>query len=219
MNAATPLETASRGAGAPVARVNAVFFDWMDGYMHWKYGPLKARLFSGLPDLVVELGAGAGANFRYFPPGIRVIAVEPNSHMHPRLLARARRRGIDVELRPCGAERLAMPDESVDAVVASLVLCTVEDAAKVVAEVLRVLRPGGRFVCIEHVAAPPSTAIGRLQRWVHRPWRWLFEGCHTHRDTGALLHRAGFSRVAIEPFTWRSVFLPVRPQIAAVCVK
>jgi hypothetical protein len=61
--------------------------------------------------------------------------------------------------------------------------------------------------------------VGRLQRWLFRPWRWFFEGCHTHRDTAAKLRAAGFSRIDIARFTWRSVFVPVRPQIAAVCVK
>jgi SAM-dependent methyltransferase len=213
--------TAGRPGGqhAVLARANAVFFHLLDGYMHWKYAARKTRLFAGLPRRVLEIGAGTGANFRYLDRGTTVVAVEPNTYMHANLVRRARRCGIDVEVRAARAESLPLPDASVDAVVASLVLCTVDDPEAAVREVLRVLRPGGRFVCIEHVAAPPASAIGRLQRAVYRPWRWCFEGCHTHRDTAALLERAGFSRVAIERFTWNSAFLPVRPQIQAVCVK
>jgi SAM-dependent methyltransferase len=206
--------------GHPVrGRLNAAFFQAVDGYMHWKYAALKARLFDGLPPVVVEIGAGTGANFRYLRPGTTVIAAEPNRHMHAWLTARARRYGIQLDLRAACAEALPLPDASVDAVMSSLVLCTVDDPQAAVHEVLRVLRPGGRFVCIEHVAAPPGTAIGRLQRAVYRPWRWCFEGCHTHRQTGALLERAGFSSVTLEHFTWQSAFLPVRPQIAAVCLR
>lgn len=201
------------------ARVNAVFFDLMDWYMHWKYADLKSRLFSDLPAVVVELGAGTGANCRYLRRGTRLIAVEPNRHMHPALSTRARRFDIGLEIHPHSAEALDLEDRSVDAVVASLVLCTVGDPEAVLREVLRVLRPGGRFIAVEHVAAPPRSLIGRIQRWVFRPWRWFFEGCHTHRDTGALLARAGFSDVDIRPFTWNSIFLPVRPQLAAVCRK
>ncbi len=201
------------------SRINAAFFHLMDWYMHWKYARLKTRLFSTLRGVVLELGPGAGANCRYFPPGTRLIAAEPNRHMHPALVRRAERRGLALELHPFGAECLALPDDSVDAVVSSLVLCTVEDPERAVHEVLRVLKPGGRFLCIEHVAAAPRSVIGRIQRWIHGPWHWFFEGCHTHRDTGGLLERAGFRSVEIAPFTWRSVFLPVRPQIAAVCVK
>jgi len=199
--------------------INALSIHLMDGYMHRKYAAVKTRLFEDLPDAIVEIGAGAGGNFRYFRPGAKVIAVEPNRRLHKYLAGRARRRGIELEVHSGGAEAIPIPEESMDAVVASLVLCTVTDPEAVVREVLRVLKPGGRFLCIEHVAAPPSSFVGRLQRLVHRPWKWLFEGCHTHRDTGCLLREAGFSTVDIRPFTWRSAFLPVRPQIAAVCVK
>jgi ubiquinone/menaquinone biosynthesis C-methylase UbiE len=201
------------------ARINAWFFHGMDWYMHWKYAALKTRLFADLPPRVVELGAGAGANFRYLRPGTTVIAAEPNRHMHGQMRQRARSWGVQLSIVPSGIEGLALADDSVDAVMASLVLCTVADAAATVREVHRVLKPGGRFVCIEHVAAPAGSFVGRLQRLVYRPWRWFFEGCHTHRDTAATLQRTGFSHVAIEPFVWRSAFVPVRTQIAAVCTK
>jgi ubiquinone/menaquinone biosynthesis C-methylase UbiE len=201
------------------ARINALFFHAMDWYMHWTYAPLKTRLFNDLPPVLVELGTGAGANFRYFRPGTTVIAVEPNRHMHAPMARRARRWNIALDVRGHGADTLELDDNSVDAVVASLVLCTVADPDAVVREVQRVLRPGGRFVCIEHVAAPAHTLLGRLQRWVHRPWQWFFEGCHTHRDTAGVLARGGFSSVRVQPFVWRSAFVPVRPQIAAICTK
>jgi ubiquinone/menaquinone biosynthesis C-methylase UbiE len=200
-------------------RINAAFFHLMDAYLHWKYAELKSDLFRNLPPVLLEIGAGTGANLRYFPTGTKVIAVEPNRFMHAKLAARAHRSGIELEVRDTGAEALAVADNSVDAVISSLVLCTVRDPERAVREVLRVLRPGGRFVCIEHVAAPRDSVIGRIQRAVYRPWKWFFEGCHTHRDTAALLEQAGFSDVTIRRFTWASAFVPVRPQIAAVCVK
>lgn len=199
-------------------RVNAAFFHLMDGYLHWKYKDTKRKLFSRLPRTVVELGAGTGANFRYLPRGSKVIAVEPNRYMHATLRRNAERWGIDLEILGRGAERLDLPDGSVEAVICSLVLCTVESPTQVLSEIRRVLAPEGRFICIEHVAAPLDTWVGRIQRWVFRPWRWFFEGCHTHRDTSGALETAGFARTEIESFTWRSAFIPVRPQIAAVCV-
>ena len=216
---ASTLPAVSPHANPVRGRINAVFFDVMSGYMHWKYAPLKQQLFANLPHVVVEIGAGAGANFRYFPRGTRVIAIEPNPHMHARLARSARRWGIDLEdsRTRCRRHRSARGLRRRG----GLQLGSVhrEDPERAVRQVRRILRPGGRFLCIEHVAALPRSALGRLQRWVRRPWQWFFEGCHTHRNTGAVLRRAGFHTTDIRPFTWRSAFLPVRPQIAAVCVE
>lgn len=200
-------------------RINATFFQCMDWYMHWKYGALKRALFAELPDTIVELGAGTGANFRYLKPGTKVIAVEPNHHMHSALRRAARRHDVELDIRSAGAEAIELESGSVEAVVCSLVLCTVEDPAEVMGEVKRVLAPGGRFLCLEHVTAAPTSLVARVQRWVLRPWQWFFEGCHTHRDTGTLLRGAGFSDVRIEPFTLSTAFVPIRPHILARCVR
>lgn len=200
-----------------LGRINAWFFAFMDWYQHWKYAKRKEQMFAQLPDEIVELGAGAGANFRYFRPGTKVIAVEPSVYMHAPLRRAAERHRIELDVRSSGAEKIDLPDQSVDAVVASLVLCTVPDPDAAIAEVKRILRPGGKLVCIEHVAAPRQTFVGWIQRLVFRPWRWFFEGCHTHRDTEAALRAAGFSDVRVERFTLTSIFIPIRTQIAATC--
>lgn len=214
------LDLAPRVAGHPVlGRINAWFFSAMDAYMHWKLGRTKERLFRDLPDRVVEIGAGTGANLRYLRPGTELVGIEPNVYMHDALRKNARHRGIAVDVRATGAERVDLPSDSVDAVISSLVLCTVASPEATLAEVRRVLRPGGRFLCVEHVAAPADGAVGRIQRAVHRPWAWFFEGCHTHRDLAGSLQRAGFRDLTIDRFTMRTAFVPVRPQIAAVAVK
>lgn len=201
-------------------RLNAWMFRLLDGYIHKLLGDRKQRLFSELPDTVVELGAGCGANFRYLRPGTRVIAVEPNVHMHGPLGQSARRHGIDLEVRTLSAERLPFDDASVDAVISTLVLCTVPDPVSALREVLRVLKPGGRFVCIEHVAAPTSSFVARLQRVLFRPWRWFFEGCHLYRDTRSLLEAVGFSSLTVERYDADTLlFLPVQPQIAVTAYR
>ncbi len=200
-------------------RFNAWLLEVLDGYQHRKYAALKREMFGGLSHTVLELGAGDGANFRYLAPGTRVIAIEPNVHMHRWLRARAARHGIDVDVRAATAEALPLADRTVDAVISSLVLCTVPDPARVLAEVRRVLRPGGRYWCIEHVAASEGSALAGLQRALRRPWRWMFEGCETSRDTARLLREAGFASVEVTPFTLPTVFAPIRPQIAAVAVR
>ncbi len=199
-------------------RFNAWLLDVLDDYMHGKYGALKSELFGAVPSIVVDLGAGSGANFRYFPPGTQVIAVEPNAQMHARLARKAERQGLALRLHTAGAEALALADASVDLVCASLVLCTVPEPARAIAEVRRVLRPGGRLVAIEHVAAPEGSAVAALQRAVHKPWRWVFEGCELCNATEALLRAAGFREVRIEPLRVPTLFVPLRYQIAAVCV-
>lgn len=200
-------------------RLNAWFFRALDGYLHRKYQDVKRELFGGLPRTVLEIGAGSGANFRYLDPGTHVIAIEPNPHMHQPLRAAAARHRVTVDVHAAVAERIPLPDASVEAVISSLVLCTVTDPRRALAEIRRVLRPGGRFWCVEHVAAPEGSVVSRVQRAVRGPWRWLFEGCETQRDVGALLREAGFDSVELRPFTLRTAFVPVRTQLAAVAIR
>lgn len=218
------VDTTERDAFAPVhhpfrGRMNAWFFRAMDRYLHAKYGEVKRELFGGLPRTVVELGAGHGANFRYLGRGTHVIAIEPNLHMHRYLRAAAARHGVTVDVRAALAERLPLPDASVEAVISSLVLCSVSDLARALAEVRRVLRPGGRFWCVEHVPARPGSAAARVQQLVHGPWRWFFDGCELRRDLAGLLRAAGFASLEVTPFTVRTAFVPVRAQLTAVAVR
>ena len=199
-------------------RINAWLFGWLDGYMDRIVGAIKRDLFAALPDDVVELGAGAGANLRYLRPGTRLRAVEPSRYMRARLAARARALGIEVELCGLVGEAIDLPSASADAVVSTLVLCTVPDPAAVLREVRRVLRPGGRFLCLEHVAAPRRSFIGWVQRAVKWPWHWFFEGCHTDRDLESVIRAAGFTAVEVDRLRVRTAFLPIRPQIRVVAV-
>lgn len=198
---------------------NALFFTALDRYLDHLLQPHKRSLFDNLPPTVVELGPGVGANLRYLRAGTRLIAVEPNPAMHDRLRARAARARIDLELHTTGAEQLDLPDASVDAVISSLLLCTVADPAAALTEVHRILRPGGRYCFLEHVAAPDGTVLRRLQRAARRPWSWTFEGCSCERDLQAVIEAAGFAETSIEAYRLRSPFLPANPQIAGVASK
>jgi SAM-dependent methyltransferase len=199
--------------------MNSAFF-WLAGGMFDRLlRPHKRRVYADLPDTVVELGSGVGANLRYLARGSTLIAVEPNPAMHRRLRRAARRSGVDLDLRQLPAERTDLPDASADVVLSSLVLCSVADPGRVLTEVRRVLRPGGRFVFVEHVAAPEGTALRRLQRWVRAPWGWCFEGCSCERDLATMVRAAGFGSVDIESYRLRSPFLPFNPQIAGVATR
>jgi ubiquinone/menaquinone biosynthesis C-methylase UbiE len=200
-------------------RFNAWFLAALDNYMHWKYADIKSELFKHAPSVVVELGPGPGANLRYLRRGTRLIAIEPNRHMHPLLQRRAKQFEIELDLRELAGEQLDLPSESVDFVLSSLVFCTVENPEQVIAEVLRVLKPGGQFVCVEHVEAPTGSANKRLQNVIKRPWKWIFEGCDLCRDTGATLRSSGFSKIEVKPLILPTMFIPIRHQITAICVK
>jgi SAM-dependent methyltransferase len=199
-------------------RLNAWLLDRSDAYVHQHYGELKAGLFRDAPSTVVELGAGSGVNMRYFPPGTRVVAIEPNVRMHPRLRRRAEQAGVTLDVQTRGAEGLPFASGSVEFIFATFVLCSVQDPAQVVREIRRVLAPGGRFVCIEHVMAPPGSRVAALQRAIRRPWRWLLEGCDLCNRTESVLRAGGFRSAEIQPLDLPATLLPIRYQIAATCV-
>ena len=136
--------------------------------------------------------------------------------MHSALAQAAIRRGVNLDIRAVGAEATGLPPASVDAIVCTLVLCTVPDPAAALAEARRILRPGGRLVFIEHVAAPADAALAGLQRRLRRSWKWAFEGCDLCRPTGALLTAARFANLDLEHYRIRSLFLPVNEQVAGV---
>jgi SAM-dependent methyltransferase len=199
--------------------LNAWLLDRAESYMHRKYGPRKKTIFGQLPPKVVEIGPGTGANLRYFPRGTALTAIEPNPAMHGPLRTSADRWGIDITIRGLKGEALDLADRSVDAVVGTLVLCSVEDPRQVMAEILRVLKPGGRFYFLEHVAAMNGTHLKRFQRTLAKPWRWLFDGCHLHRDTHVVIGEAGFDRVDMDCFMLDSPAVMIMPHVFGVAVK
>ena len=191
-----------------------------DARQHRLYGARKTALFAGLAGTVVEIGPGSGVNLPYYPPGIRWIGIEPNPHMHPFIREQAARHGLDATLRTTTAGDLGLPDASADAVVSTLVLCSVPSVEAALAEVRRVLRPGGRLLFIEHVAAPEGTGLRRYQRAIRPLWKLLADGCRPDRETHRLLDAAGFAEVHYDHF---ELPIPaaavVRPHIIGTAVR
>ncbi|TXS51594.1 class I SAM-dependent methyltransferase [Streptomyces sp. t39] len=153
----------------------------------------RAELLAGLSGEVVEVGAGNGLNFARYPAAVsRVLAVEPERTLREAAHEAAGRAGVPVEVVPGTAEALPAGDGTFDAAVVSLVLCTVRDLPRSLAEIHRVLRPGGELRFFEHGLAPTPGAA-RVQRALDRTvWPRLFGGCHTARDTLAAIEAAGF---------------------------
>ncbi len=158
----------------------------------------KAEVIGGMSGTVMEIGPGPGTNMRYYAPGTRVLAVEPNPAMHPRLQAQAAAHDIELSVMSCHAEQTPLADASVDGVVGTLVLCGVDRPADVVAEVRRVMRPGSHYLVYEHVKAPTGTLTRRGQQLLWGPHRWLFNGCEVDRDTGVLLQSVGFAELDVQ---------------------
>jgi len=200
-------------------RLNAWFFQAFDNYIHGLVQEHKIELLSDLPSHILEIGAGVGANFRYLRKGTSLTAVEPNPHMLPGLEKQAAIYDITLNVLQCSAQDIPLEDDSVDAVICTLVLCTVPDPAIALGEIRRVLKPGGQFVFLEHVAAPTGSWRGRIQALVHRPWHYLFEGCHTNRRTEVLIRNAGFSSVEMNSYVLRGPFYPVNSQISGISIK
>ncbi len=154
----------------------------------------RDELLAGLSGRVLELGAGSGTNFAHYPATVdEVVAVEPEPYLREQARAAAVAAQPRITVIDGDADHLPAGDESFDAAVACLVLCTVPDQASALAELHRVLRPDGELRFYEHVLSE-RPRVARSQRVVDRVfWPRAFGGCHTARDTPAAIARAGFA--------------------------
>ncbi|WP_282261375.1 class I SAM-dependent methyltransferase [Micromonospora sp. WMMD1155] len=154
----------------------------------------RRDLVAGLSGRVIEIGAGNGLIFPHYPPAVtEVVAVEPERRLRAAAERAASTAPVPVTVVDGLADRLPGGDGEFDAAVFALVLCTVPDQATALAEVRRVLRPGGELRFFEHVAAEKPSGLHRTQRLLDATvWPRLFAGCHTGRDTLAAITTAGF---------------------------
>ena len=190
---------------------------WGDDAQHRLYGEHKRELFADLEGTVVEIGPGTGVNLPYLPDGLRWIGLEPNPHMHGYIRDRLEDRDLDATLRTDPAQDTGLPDDSVDTVISTLVLCSVPDVEATLAELRRILRPGGRLLFIEHVAADRHTPLCWFQHGIRPLWKAVADGCHPDRDTATWLQQAGFSTVTFEKH--RIGVPPVTPHIVGAATK
>ena len=151
----------------------------------------RIALLSHAIGRVVEVGAGTGLNLPHYPPAVTdVVATEPDPHMFRRLARALQTASVPVQVRRATAEALPIEDGWADTVVCTLVLCSVRDPGRALAEARRVLKPGGRLLLCEHVRGRASLA--RWQDRFERPWGRLAGGCHPNRDTVGAVEAAGF---------------------------
>jgi ubiquinone/menaquinone biosynthesis C-methylase UbiE len=172
----------------------------------------RAKLVANARGRTLEIGAGTGANIAYYPDGVdELILAEPFEPMRHRLEHRLRESGRSASTLDASAEALPLGDESLDTVVSTLVLCTVDFPDRALGEVARVLRTDGQLLFIEHVRSH-SPRVARWQDRLVTPWRHFAAGCRCNRDTIASIAAAGFT-IEHEDMHWDGVPPIVAPLV------
>ena len=179
---------------------------------------IRRELLAGLSGRVVEVGAGTGPNFRLYPGTVtEIVAVEPEKYLRAKAEATAAQSRRAIRLVDAIADRLPFEDASFDAAVAAQVLCSVPSQATALAELRRVLKPGGELRFYEHVLARDSRRA-RFQRLAGRVTPHVAGGCHPDRDTARAIEEAGFAIERCRRFSFQPTLLdlPVAPRILGV---
>lgn len=178
----------------------------------------RRRLLAGLHGRVLELGAGSGANFAHYPASVReVLAIEPEPYLRERAQLAAADAPAAISVQPGEADSLPGETASFDAGVVALVLCSVRDQQRALAELLRVIRPGGELRFYEHVRSH-SPFEARIQRAADATfWPHIAGGCHLARDTASAIEQAGFELETCERFAFSpAAYLPPDPHILGI---
>ncbi len=183
-----------------------------------RLAPFRAATVGSVRGNVLEIGAGTGSNLPFYDPSVALTIVEPNPHMARRFARHATQAGRSTTVVICDGENLPFEDGAFDAVVSTLVLCSVRDMSGVLSEVRRVLRPatrdrsGGTFHFFEHVASD-QPRIRQVQRWLNPVWGIVADGCQLDREIGTAIRAASFSLVSLE-----DVAMPIGPSLTRRCI-
>lgn len=205
-----------------MGRIMAAVYDrMMRGAEEACLGAWRRELLAGARGTVLEIGAGTGANLPLYPAAVtRLVATEPDPHMRAKLAAKAAGNAhLRLEVGDGDACALPFADGGFDVVVATLVLCSVSDLGRAVAEIHRVLAERGRLLFLEHVAADTRPRRLRWQRRLEPLWRCCAGNCHLTRRTEAALIEGGFTLETIRRESMRRAMPLVRPTIRGVAVK
>ena len=171
----------------------------------------------------LELGAGAGVNLpHYTSAGDELVVSDPSPHMRAHLeseLADHPPHAGSVRLIDCAGESIPFGDATFDTVVATYILCTTPEPERVLAEIHRVLAPGGRYLFLEHVHAGEGTLLGRFQDLVELPHRYIAAGCHPNRRTERLLRGSALEVLELQRGRQPRAPATVRPTILGVAAR
>jgi ubiquinone/menaquinone biosynthesis C-methylase UbiE len=190
-----------------------------DDANHRLYGSYKEKLLSGLYGQVVEIGPGSGINFRYLSRDIDWTGIEPNEAFHTNIFLKANEKGIKARLILGEAETIPLPDNHADFIVCTLVLCSVANPPELVKEMKRILKPGGKLIFIEHVAAPRKSSLRLLQNLINPLNRFMADGCNCNRETWQLFQNGQFTAGELTHHRVKGTLPFHRPHIMGIAVK
>ena len=198
-------------------RIFAALYDpFMSTAEESTFGPHRESLLARVRGRVIEIGGGTGANLPYYGAGVtEVVITEPEEPMAKRLEGKLRETSLPARVVRAPAEKLPVEDGSFDFAVSTLVLCTVDDPARSLREIRRVLKPGGQLVFLEHVRSD-DPGLAKWQDRLHGLQYRVGHGCHCNRPTLANIERAGFAVASLERDTVKKAPPIVRPLIAGV---
>ena len=166
------------------------------------------------------IGAGTGVNLVYYPDTFtRLVLSEPDKHMRAQLNRKLAAMPINHDVVDASAESLPFPDQSFDAVVITLVLCSVQCPERSLSELYRVLKPGGKLAIIEHVGAPDPSNILKWQKRIEPFWKRCAGNCHLTRDTLTTLQACGFNCDNVQHDAMRGAVAFVAPVIRGIAEK
>ena len=163
--------------------------------------PARELVVPAATGAVLEVGVGTGLNFELYRGIDELVGIEPDPHMLARARARAMVLSFPVELHQAGAESMPFPDARFDTAVVTFTLCTIPDPIAALAELRRVLRPGGRMLFVEHTRSSQPVLAG-VQDLLTPLWKRIGGGCHLNRPSLDLVREQGFSVADVAP-VWR----------------
>ncbi len=177
----------------PYSRFVARIYDrFMQGIEQSELGKRRATLLRPLSGQILEIGAGTGVNFTYYQPGAQVHAIEPDAAMAAQASAKIAKAKAAIQLSLSDIESAQFDRHSMDAIVCTLVLCTVPDLSGTIQKIKKYLRPGGQLIILEHIE--PRSAFAKFAARLIQPvWGHLALGCHLTRPTDQILKAAGFT--------------------------
>lgn len=174
------------------------FYDCLMDSPVWE--PHRRRQLAEVEGQILEIGVGTGLNLPHYPEHVRkIVTADPNQGMNKRLQRRIEQTGIEVDKRIISSESLPFDESSFDCIVSTITLCSIPDVSRAMSELIRVLKPGGRFFFLEH-GISPDLRVAKWQRRLDWVQRRFADGCTLTLDVGSLLQSQPFETLEIDHF-------------------